>query len=63
MSNVDMRPLTVGVVQLQNSMDGSAANWNIMFAGASMAIVPIVTLYARTSRYFITGLTSGAVKG
>lgn len=63
MSNVDMRPLTVGVVQLQNSMDGSAANWNIMFAGASMAIVPIVTLYALTSRYFITGLTSGAVKG
>ena len=63
MSNPGMRPLTVGVVQLQYSMDGSAANWSIMFAGASMAIVPIVTLYAFTSRYFITGLTSGAVKG
>ena len=63
MSNPDMRPLTVGVVQLQNSMDGSAANWNIMFAGASMAIVPIVVLYSFTSKYFIAGLTSGAVKG
>ncbi len=63
MSNPSLRPLTVGVVQLQNSLDGAAANWNIMFAGASMAIVPIVTLYAFTSRYFISGLTSGAVKG
>jgi len=63
MSNPNMRPLTVGVVLLQSSLDGAAANWNIMFAGASMSIVPIVVLYAFTSRYFIAGLTNGAVKG
>jgi multiple sugar transport system permease protein len=63
MSNPDMRPLTVGVVMLKTSVDGSAAAWDIMFAGATMSILPIVVIYAFTSKYFITGLVSGAVKG
>lgn len=56
------RPLTVGVTMLKNAGDGAAA-WNIMFAGATIAIIPILIIYIFTSRYFMKGLTAGAVKG
>lgn len=62
MSDPEMRPLTVGVVALKTMGDGAAA-WNIMFAGSAMSIVPIVIVYLFTSRYFMSGLTVGAVKG
>lgn len=62
MSNESLRPLTVGVNMLKNAGDGAAA-WNIMFAGATMSIVPIVIVYIFCSRYFMEGLTAGAVKG
>ncbi len=62
MSNPDMRPLTAGVIALRSTGDGAAA-WNIMFAGSAMSIVPIIILYLCTSRYFMSGLTVGAVKG
>lgn len=62
MSNDKLRPLTVGVVMLKNSGDGTAA-WNLMFAGSTIAIMPIILLYIFTSKYFINGLTNGAVKG
>lgn len=62
MTKPELRPLTVGVNMLKNSGDGTAA-WNIMFAGATIAIVPIVLVYCFFSRYFMGGMTSGAVKG
>ena len=62
MNNSAIRPLTVGVVQLMNVGDAAAA-WNIMFAGASMSIIPIVVIYFLFSKYFMSGLTNGAVKG
>lgn len=62
MSNVKLRPLTVGVVALRYAGDGAAA-WNIMFAGSAMSIIPIIIIYIFTSRYFMTGLAGGAVKG
>ena len=58
----EQRPLTVGVNMLKNAGDGAAA-WNIMFAGATIAIVPMLLIYICSSRYFIEGLTAGAVKG
>lgn len=62
MSNDKLRPLTVGVVMLKNSGDGTAA-WNLMFAGSTLSIIPIIVLYLFTSRHFMNGLTAGAVKG
>lgn len=62
MTNAQKRPLTVGVNMLKNAGDGAAA-WNIMFAGATIAIVPILLIYICASRYFIEGLTAGSVKG
>ena len=51
MSNEKMRPLTVGVTMLKNSGDGTAA-WNLMFAGATISIVPIVVIYIFSSKLF-----------
>jgi multiple sugar transport system permease protein len=62
MSNDKLRPLTVGVNMLKNNGDGAAA-WNVMFAGATLAIVPMVLIYVFFSKYFMSGMTSGAVKG
>ena len=62
MTNDAKRPLTVGVTMLKNAGDGAAA-WNIMFAGATIAIIPILIIYIMASNYFISGMTAGAVKG
>ncbi|MDF2613412.1 MAG: carbohydrate transporter permease [Clostridia bacterium] len=62
MSNPAMRPLTAGVIALKSTGDGAAA-WNIMFAGSAMSIIPILVIYLLASKYFMTGLTEGAVKG
>ncbi len=62
MTNDKMRPLTVGVNMLKNAGDGTAA-WNIMFAGATISIVPIIIVFCCFSRFFMSGMTTGAVKG
>lgn len=62
MTNDSKRPLTVGVNMLKNAGDGTAA-WNIMFAGATIAIIPMLVIYCIFSRNFMSGMTSGAVKG
>lgn len=62
MTNDKLRPLTVGVNMLKNAGDGTAA-WNIMFAGATIAIIPMLIIYCMFSKYFMSGITAGAVKG
>ncbi|CCZ62972.1 carbohydrate ABC transporter permease [Hungatella hathewayi] len=57
-----LRTLTVAVVQLKYSAN-AAAEWHIMLAGASIAIIPILIVYAFCHKQFIGGLTAGAVKG
>lgn len=57
-----LRTLTVAVVQLKYSVN-AAAEWHIMLAGASIAIIPILIVYAFCHKQFIGGLTAGAVKG
>jgi raffinose/stachyose/melibiose transport system permease protein len=57
-----LRTLTVAVVQLKYSMN-AAAEWHVMLAGASIAIIPILIVYFFANKQFIAGLTAGAVKG
>lgn len=60
--NPKLRTLTVAVVQLKYSAN-AAAEWHIMLAGASIALIPVLIIYAFTHKQFIAGLTAGAVKG
>ena len=60
--NPKLQTLTVAVVQLKYSVN-AAAEWHIMLAGASIAIIPILIVYLLCNKQFIAGLTAGAVKG
>ena len=40
-----------------------ASQWGILFAGLTMAALPLIVLYLVLSEQFIKGLTAGAVKG
>lgn len=37
-------------------------DWGLLLAGASLAILPVVALFALIGRWFVSGLTEGAVK-
>ncbi|AEV27954.1 ABC-type sugar transport system, permease component [Sphaerochaeta pleomorpha str. Grapes] len=39
-----------------------STNWNLLFTGLSIAILPMLVLYLFMSKYFIKGMTAGAVK-
>ena len=62
LSNRQQRTLIVGIMSLKNSGQ-AAANWNLMLAGATIAMIPILVVYMIANRYFVEGLTAGALKG
>jgi arabinosaccharide transport system permease protein len=55
-----MFTLTIGLSSLINPYGD---NFDIMNAGAVLAIIPIVILFLFNQRFFISGLTAGGVKG
>jgi ABC-type glycerol-3-phosphate transport system permease component len=53
--------ISVGIVSFSNQY-GGLEMWGPMFAGYVIASVPLIVLFFFTMRYFIAGLTSGALK-
>ncbi|CAN5558913.1 carbohydrate ABC transporter permease [soil metagenome] len=51
-------PLAIALFQGQNS-----TLWGLVFAASIIAIVPVIVVFLLFQRYFVQGLTSGAVKG
>jgi raffinose/stachyose/melibiose transport system permease protein len=39
-----------------------STNWSLLFTGLSIAVLPILVLYLFMAKFFIRGMTSGAVK-
>lgn len=62
MTRPELRPLTVGVVQLKYGAS-AASEYHLMMAGAAISIVPMLLVYLLCNRYFVEGMTSGSVKG
>ncbi|TVQ91897.1 MAG: sugar ABC transporter permease [Deltaproteobacteria bacterium] len=58
----DPRAYTLPVV-LQSYVDDYGASWGHFAAGAILVSIPVVALFFALQRYFVEGLTSGAVKG
>jgi len=56
-------PLVVGVVSLRSMGGESAVAWDLMLAGISISIIPMMVVYLIFNRFFITGLTEGSIKG
>ncbi|MDR1540998.1 MAG: carbohydrate ABC transporter permease [Clostridiales bacterium] len=62
LANKSRQPLVVGVVNLKtNGM--TATNWSVMLAGTAISIMPMILVFIAFNKYFIDGLTSGAIKG
>lgn len=55
-----MFTLTIGLASLINPY---GSEYDVLFPGAVVAIIPIVIVYVLNQKYFISGLTSGGVKG
>jgi raffinose/stachyose/melibiose transport system permease protein len=39
-----------------------STNWGLLFTGLTIAILPMLSLYVFMSKYFIRGMTAGAIK-
>ncbi|MFN8452950.1 MAG: carbohydrate ABC transporter permease, partial [Anaerolineae bacterium] len=50
-------------IAIANFRGQHATDWGLVFAGSLTAVVPTVLLFVFFQRYFIQGLTSGAVRG
>ena len=55
-------PLVVAVVNLKSSGE-AASSWDLALAGISISLVPMLIVYLFLNRYFISGMTEGAIKG
>lgn len=51
-------PLGIALFQGQNS-----TLWGLVFAASVVAVVPVIVVFLVFQRYFVQGLTAGAVKG
>lgn len=62
LGNPKQSPLIVGVVALSKSGE-AAASYNLVFAGTVISLLPVLVAYCVANKYFVSGLTAGAVKG
>lgn len=54
-----LKTLPVG---LSSFIGQHSTKWNLLFTGLSIAIVPMLIMYLFMSKYFIKGMTAGAIK-
>ncbi len=47
---------------IQSFFGEFAIQWDLLFAGLNIAIIPVIVLFLLLSRQFISGLTEGAIK-
>jgi multiple sugar transport system permease protein len=59
-SQDSMKTLTVGLANYISSVE---INWGVIMALGTATTIPIVLMFSAIQRYFIEGLTAGAVKG
>ena len=60
-TNESHRPLIVGVLALRGGFGGAAA-YDVMLAGTTISLIPVVALYIITNKQFVSGVTAGAIK-
>lgn len=58
--NPQTQPITVAL----NNLSGTfSVDWNVVMAGAILAALPTALVYVFLSRFFLSGLMAGSVKG
>ena len=58
----DIQPMTV-VLNNMNATTTTGASYNVVMAGALLTAAPPLLIYFALGRYFIQGVTAGALKG
>jgi multiple sugar transport system permease protein len=58
-SSPEREPLTVGLTSLIGQYQ---VQWNFLFAGSLIAIVPVVILFISIEKWLVGGLTAGSIK-
>lgn len=58
----DAKPVTVGLNNMANT-SSSVKEYNVDMAAAMIAALPTLAIYVLAGKYFVRGLTAGAVKG
>jgi multiple sugar transport system permease protein len=61
-NQTDLATLPVGLLAFQN-VGNYGTEWHLLMAGALMILVPLIALFVIGQRFFVSGLTIGAVKG
>ncbi|RJS93100.1 carbohydrate ABC transporter permease [Salinisphaera sp. Q1T1-3] len=59
----DAHPITVALNNLVNTSSTGVKRYNVDMAGAIITALPTLLVYIVAGRYFMRGLTAGAVKG
>jgi ABC-type sugar transport system, permease component len=62
MAKPEQQTLIVGIIALKNSSE-SAVSWDLMFAGTTISLIPVLLAFAFANRYFVKGIAMGALKG
>jgi ABC-type glycerol-3-phosphate transport system permease component len=60
LSNSDHFTLPLAIADYQGA---NSTQWGLVFAASLIAIIPVIIVFLVFQRYFVQGLTSGAVKG
>ena len=60
--STDVQPMTV-VLNNMNATTTTGASYNVVMAGALLTAAPPLLLYFVLGRYFVQGITAGALKG
>ena len=58
-SNDQLKTLTVGIISLNSQYQ---IKWNDLMAASTVSSLPLMVLFICFQKYFIAGMTGGAVK-
>jgi ABC-type glycerol-3-phosphate transport system permease component len=56
-----MRTLPIGVQYIKSSLE--LPEWQLVMAGSTIVVLPLVVLFVLTQKQFIEGTIQGALKG
>jgi ABC-type glycerol-3-phosphate transport system permease component len=59
LNDVEVRTLPIAIALFQGQ---HSTSWGLVFAASLLAIIPVLIVYIVFQRYFVAGLTSGAIK-
>ena len=60
LSREELKPVTTGLLTFQGQF--TVTSYGPMFAGYVLASIPLVVVFLFCMKYYITGITSGALK-